>query len=53
VIAIRTSTLILLPDPAFAESADPLTLERARKLANFFSQPFFCAEPWTIRPARM
>jgi F-type H+/Na+-transporting ATPase subunit beta len=50
VIAIRTSTLILLPDPAFAESADPLTLERARKLANFFSQPFFCAEPWTIRP---
>ena len=24
--------------------------ERARRLANFFAQPFFCAEPWTRRP---
>ena len=42
--------LTLLLDPALAEGADPLTSERARKLANYFSQPFFCAEPWTKRP---
>jgi F-type H+-transporting ATPase subunit beta len=42
--------LTLLLDPALAETTDPLTLQRARKLANFFSQPFFCAEPWTDRP---
>ena len=41
--------LTLLLDPVLAETADPLTLQRARKLANFFSQPFFCAEPWTNR----
>jgi len=29
---------------------DPTFLERARKLANYFTQPFFCAEPWTKRP---
>ena len=29
---------------------DPTILERTRKLANFFTQPFFCAEPWTQRP---
>jgi F-type H+-transporting ATPase subunit beta len=49
-IAARVKqALTLLLDPALAETADPLTLERACKLANFFSQPFFCAEPWTIR----
>jgi RNA polymerase sigma factor (sigma-70 family) len=42
--------LTLQLDPALAETADPLTLERGSKLANFFSQPFFCAEPWTNRP---
>jgi F-type H+-transporting ATPase subunit beta len=41
--------LTLVLDPALAETADPPTLERGRKLANFFSQPFFCAEPWTNR----
>jgi len=30
--------------------ADPLELERARKLQAFFSQPFFVAEPYTKRP---
>lgn len=30
--------------------SDPTTLERMRKLANFFTQPFFCAEHWTKRP---
>ena len=24
--------------------------ERARKLANYLTQPFFCAEPWTKQP---
>jgi RNA polymerase sigma factor (sigma-70 family) len=24
--------------------------ERARRLANYFTQPFFCAEPWTRQP---
>jgi RNA polymerase sigma factor (sigma-70 family) len=42
--------LALLLDPALAETADPLSLGRACKLANFFAQPFFCAEPWTKRP---
>jgi F0F1-type ATP synthase beta subunit len=32
------------------ESADRSILERARKLANYFAQPFICAEPWTKRP---
>lgn len=27
-----------------------VTLARARKLQNFFGQPFFYAEPWTKRP---
>ena len=30
--------------------ADSLVLERARKLQNFFAQPFFVAEPYTKRP---
>ena len=30
--------------------ADALVLERARKLQNFFAQPFFVAEPYTKRP---
>jgi RNA polymerase sigma factor (sigma-70 family) len=30
--------------------ADPLMLERARKLQNYFGQPFFVAEPYTKRP---
>jgi hypothetical protein len=37
-------------DPTLAATADTPVLERARKLANFFAQPFFCAEPWTKRP---
>jgi RNA polymerase sigma-70 factor (ECF subfamily) len=30
--------------------ADPLMQERALKLQNYFTQPFFCAEPYTKRP---
>ena len=40
----------LLWDQSLADAAGPLALERAKKLANFFAQPFFCAEPWTKRP---
>lgn len=51
VIAERVKqALMLLLNPALAESADTLMLQRARKLANFFTQPFFCAEPWTKQP---
>lgn len=35
-----------LPDAA----GDPVVLERSRKLANYFAQPFFVAEPYTHRP---
>jgi RNA polymerase sigma factor (sigma-70 family) len=42
--------LALLWDDGLAAAADPLAVERAAKLANFFAQPFFCAEPWTGRP---
>lgn len=31
-------------------AGDPLMLGRARKLANYFAQPFFVAEPYTRRP---
>jgi RNA polymerase sigma factor (sigma-70 family) len=31
-------------------SADPVLLERARKLQAFFSQPYYVAEPFTKRP---
>jgi RNA polymerase sigma factor (sigma-70 family) len=31
-------------------AADPVVLERARKLQAFFSQPFYVAEPFTKRP---
>ncbi len=30
--------------------SDPIAIERGQKLANFLSQPFFVAEPWTHRP---
>jgi len=42
--------LTTLRDPALVAAADALALERARKLAYFFAQPFFCAEPWTKKP---
>jgi RNA polymerase sigma factor (sigma-70 family) len=35
---------------AAADGADRLELARARKLQEFFGQPFFCAEPYTKRP---
>ena len=32
---------------------DPLQLERALKVQNYFTQPFFCAEPYTQRSGAM
>ena len=42
--------MALLWDDSLAAAAGPLAVGRAKKLANFFAQPFFCAEPWTKRP---
>ena len=44
IAALRTA------DAGPAENTYPLLLERARKLQNFFAQPFFVAEPYTKRP---
>jgi F0F1-type ATP synthase beta subunit len=41
----------LLWDQSLADEASPPELERAKKLANFFAQPFFCAEPGRSGPA--
>ena len=32
-----------------ADDCDPLLRERALKLQNYFTQPFYCAEPYTKR----
>jgi RNA polymerase sigma factor (sigma-70 family) len=37
-------------DPHAWHGADALMLERALKLQNYFTQPFFVAERWTERP---
>jgi RNA polymerase sigma factor (sigma-70 family) len=37
-------------DPHAEHSADALMLERALKLQNYFTQPFFVAERWNERP---
>jgi F0F1-type ATP synthase beta subunit len=50
VIAERVrQTLGLIMDPVLNSTADPLVRKRARKLSNYFAQPFFCAEPWSKR----
>jgi F0F1-type ATP synthase beta subunit len=48
---VRQALAALWAEDGFANSdtAD-VTLARARKLQNFFGQPFFYAEPWTKRP---
>ena len=40
----------LMWQPRSAAGIDGRALDRAHKLAQFFGQPFFCAEPWTKRP---
>jgi hypothetical protein len=39
-----------LQRPAREYLSGTILLERARTLQNFFTQPFFCAEPCTKRP---
>jgi RNA polymerase sigma factor (sigma-70 family) len=46
---IRTALGALLTPGAGAPAADPLALERAEKLLQFFAQPFYVAEPYTKR----
>jgi RNA polymerase sigma factor (sigma-70 family) len=48
-IAERAWQALALLAPG-ALAADPVALDRARKLQRFFSQPFYCAEPYTRRP---
>jgi RNA polymerase sigma factor (sigma-70 family) len=40
----------LVWDRRRAAAAEPVAVDRAHRLAQFFGQPFFCAEPWTKRP---
>ena len=47
---IRAALTALLAPDGNAPAADPLTLERARKLLRFFAQPFYVAEPYTKQP---
>jgi RNA polymerase sigma-70 factor (ECF subfamily) len=48
---VREALAAMWGDSAFANaSTTDVQLARARKLQNFFGQPFFFAEPWTKRP---
>jgi F0F1-type ATP synthase beta subunit len=46
---VRQALAALWANPAVAPVAEP-TLTRALKLQNYFTQPFYCAEPYTGRP---
>jgi F0F1-type ATP synthase beta subunit len=47
----RQALAVLWADDVRVEGdADALTRERALKLQNYFTQPFFVAERWTKRP---
>ena len=48
-IADRVRQALRLLGPEVA-AADAVKVARARKLQQFFGQPFFCAEPYTQRP---
>ncbi len=48
---VRRALASLWAEPGEAKSRDDrLLLERALKVQNYFTQPFFCAEPYTQRP---
>jgi F0F1-type ATP synthase beta subunit len=48
---VRQALTALWADNGFANADSPeVAFARARKLQNFFGQPFFYAEPWTKRP---
>ena len=47
---VKAALTLMWADNGFANSdTTDLALARARKLQNFFGQPFFYAEPWTKR----
>jgi len=48
--ARRAIATLRVADETGNSAADPILLERARKLQAFFSQPFFVAEPFNKRP---
>ena len=48
--ARRAIAALRIADETGDSAADPILLDRARKLQAFFSQPFFIAEPFTKRP---
>ncbi|HMK80601.1 MAG TPA: sigma-70 family RNA polymerase sigma factor [Xanthobacteraceae bacterium] len=49
--SVRQLLATMWADNSFANSdSAEVTLARARKLQNFFGQPFFVAEPYTKRP---
>ena len=47
---IRAALTALHTAEAAGQPTDPVPLLRARKLMQFFGQPYFCAEPYTKRP---
>ncbi len=48
---VKSALTLMWAGNGFANSDAPdVALARARKLQNFFGQPFFFAEPWTQRP---
>jgi RNA polymerase sigma factor (sigma-70 family) len=48
---VKATLTSMWADNCFANSdTTDVALARARKLQNFFGQPFFFAEPWTKRP---
>src|SRR5262249_21043363 len=48
---VREALTVMWTSNGFANADTPdVTLARARKLQNFFGQPFFVAEPYTKRP---
>jgi RNA polymerase sigma factor (sigma-70 family) len=44
---VRQALALLWETRGEPNSRDRLSLERALKVQNYFTQPFFCAEPWT------
>jgi F0F1-type ATP synthase beta subunit len=48
---VKATLTLMWAGDGFANSeTTDVVLARARKLQNFFGQPFFFAEPWTKRP---
>ena len=51
---VREALALLWTPPGEGKSRDnQLLLEQALKVQNYFTQPFFCAEPYTAVQARL